>query len=174
MTSLQQQPDFPLLLTQLHQLEFDYADGDGIDFEPYQHFMSIDDTQDWFKAWTGNPDADARDYLIFGQDGTGGYAAIWTIRQNYSLLDQPVVFFGSEGELGIVAANFSDYLWLLAANYGPYEAVAYPNDTRPSNVAFSHFAQQHATTPQHSATEILKLAHAEFPDFNQFIEVFIR
>lgn len=34
----------------------------------------------------------------------------------YSLLfEQPVVFFGAEGELGIVAANLSDYLWLLAA-----------------------------------------------------------
>ena len=31
---------FPNLLTELHQLEFDYADGEGIDFEPYQTFMS--------------------------------------------------------------------------------------------------------------------------------------
>ena len=26
---------FPTLLMQLHQLEFNYDDGDGIDFEPY-------------------------------------------------------------------------------------------------------------------------------------------
>ncbi|HFX7636876.1 TPA: SMI1/KNR4 family protein, partial [Acinetobacter baumannii] len=31
---------FPDLLKKLHQLDFDYADGDGIDFEPYQDFLS--------------------------------------------------------------------------------------------------------------------------------------
>jgi hypothetical protein len=44
---------FPTLLIQLHQLEFDYDDGNGIDFEPYQEFQSAKDTGDWIKAWTG-------------------------------------------------------------------------------------------------------------------------
>jgi len=50
---------FPKLLTQLHQLEFDYDDGDGIDFEPYEEFQSAKDTGDWIKAWTGNHRAHA-------------------------------------------------------------------------------------------------------------------
>ena len=47
---------FPTLLMQLHQLEFDYDDGDGIDFKPYQEFQWAKDTGDWIKAWTGNHD----------------------------------------------------------------------------------------------------------------------
>ena len=57
---------FPTLLMQLHQLEFDYDDGDGIDFEPYQEFQSAKDTGDWIKAWTGNHDLRGSEYRIFG------------------------------------------------------------------------------------------------------------
>lgn len=180
MHDLQKQNEFPELLNRLHQLEFDYIDEDedededGIDFEPYKHFLSISETQDWFRAWTGNPDADSSKILVFGQDGTGGYAAIWIIKENSSLLEQPIVYFGSEGELGVVAANFSDYLWLLATNHGPYEAVAYPDAIRQPNSTFSDFAQQYATTPQRAITEILYLANATFPDFHQYIDSIVR
>ena len=71
---------FPTLLIQLHQLEFDYDDGNGIDFEPYQEFQSAKDTGDWIKAWTGNHDLTGAEYRIFGQDGSGGYAAFWLVR----------------------------------------------------------------------------------------------
>ena len=169
-----QQPDFPELLTRLHQLEFDYRDGEGIDFEPYEHFLPINETQDWFRPWTGNPNADSSKILVFGQDSTGGYAAVWTVKENSSLLEQPIVFLGSEGELGVVAASFSDYLWVLAVNHGPYEAIAYPDIMKQPNLAFSHFAQQYATTPQRSIIEILRLANAAFPDFHQYIDSMVR
>lgn len=45
---------FPALLSALHLLEFDYADGEGIDFEPYDEFLAPDEVTDWFRAWTGN------------------------------------------------------------------------------------------------------------------------
>ena len=160
---------FPDVLRELHRLEFEYADGDGIDFEPYQEFTSRGDVQDWFKVWTGNQSSECDDYLIFGQDGTGGYAAIWPVREGKSLLEQPVVFFGSEGELGVIASNFSDYLWLLANNNGPYEAVAYPDDERPLNEVFLAFANAHATTPKRKVLEIIENAQSEFPEFEQKI-----
>ena len=160
---------FPELLRALHTLEFDYADGDGIDFEPYQEFTPRAEVQRWFKAWSGNQSVDADDYLIFGQDGTGGYAAIWPVRDGENLLDQPVVFFGSEGELGVIASNFSDYLWLLANNHGPLEAVAYADDARPSNKQFTAFANAYARTPRRKVTEIIADARTEFPNFEQNI-----
>jgi hypothetical protein len=160
---------FPDVLRELHKLEFDYDDGDGIDFEPYQEFTSRSDVQDWFKAWTGNQSADCDDYLIFGQDGSGGYAAIWPVRKGISIVEQPVVFFGSEGELGIIASNFSDYLWLLAANHGPYEAIEYPDDDRPSNEDFLAFANANAKTPRRRISEIIESAQSEFPEFVQRI-----
>ena len=64
--------------------------------------------------------------IDFGQDGSGGYVAFWLIRLGEDLLRQPIVYFGSEGEIGVVAANFSDYLWLLAGGIGPVEAIDSP------------------------------------------------
>ncbi len=93
---------FPTLLMQLHQLEFDYDDGEGIDFEPYHEFQPAKDTADWIKAWTGNHELTAAEYRIFGQDGSGGYAAFWLVRDGKPILEQPIVFFGSEGEAGVV------------------------------------------------------------------------
>lgn len=159
----------PETMRQLHRLEFDYADGDGIDFEPFDVFMSREETREWFRAWTGNHDVDVDDYLIFGQDGTGGYAAIWNIFANRSLLEQPIVFFGSEGELGVVASSFSDYLWVLASNHGPYEAVAYPDESRQENTGFVQFAETHAATARESLQTIRHRAQREFPDFENKI-----
>jgi hypothetical protein len=165
-----QNQNMPALLQQLHKLPFDYMDGDGIDFEPYKEFRSVKYTQDWFRAWTGNADVDASAYLIFGQDGTGGYAAIWLIRNGKDLLEQPIVFFGSEGELGLIAKNFSDYLWLLASGHGPYESIAGVNDEKTPDAGFSEFAKQHATTSQSRPSEIVTRARAEFPDFEKHIQ----
>ena len=164
----------PKLMRELHQLEFDYADGQGIDFEPYHDFLSPEETSGWFRAWTGNEMADASQYLVFGQDGTGGYAAIWRIRDEQDLLEQPIVFFGSEGELGIVAQNFTDYLWLLAGGHSPYEAVADPSDEQSPQPAFTEFARLHAATPQEKPSRIISKARAEFPDFAERIRTICR
>jgi hypothetical protein len=164
----------PKLLKRLHKLEFDFAEGDGIDFEPYDDFYSPEETQEWIRDWTGNPKADGTPYLIFGQDGTGGYAAIWNVRPGSDLPSQPIVFFGSEGAVGVVAQNLSDYLWLLAGNIGPMEAVEYCSDDRPTNEDFAEFARQHATTPAAKPTEIVARARAEFPGFETQIRALCR
>lgn len=159
----------PAVMQQLHTLPFDYLDGEGIDFEPYEAFLSVKDTQDWFRAWTRKADADASAYLVFGQDGTGGSAAVWLTRDGENILAQPIVFFGSEGEIGVIAQNFSDYLWLLASGHGPYEAVSHPNEEHAANAEFLGFAKQNATTSQSKPSEIIARAEAEFPDFEEHI-----
>lgn len=162
--------EFPELLKQLHCIEIDYAEGEGIDFEPYDCFYSEDDTSDWIKAWTGNNVLDGKEFQIFGQDGTGGYAAFWCVRETSDLLLQPIVFFGSEGELGLVAQSFYDYLWLFANGLGPYEAVVYPGIERPRNQLFLEFAEKYAPSHRCSSNEILSKANNEIPDFKALIE----
>ena len=158
---------FPPLLTQLHALPFDYADGDGIDFEPYEAFLSARETAEWFRAWTGNRAVDGAAFRVFGQDGTGGYAAFWLADPAADLLDQPVVFFGSEGELGVVAASFHDYLWLLAGGVGPYEAVeGYPGRPDP---AFTRFADTHAASPRQTPADVVERARRAHPAFVETI-----
>ena len=169
---------FPPLLTKLHHLDFDYDEGNGIDFEPYQEFQSAEDNADWIQAWTGNKSLTGSEYRVFGQDGTGGYAAFWLVRPDGELLAQPIVFFGSEGEVGLVASDFGDYLWLLAGGFGPYEAVAYgdgdDDSERPPSPAFTEFAARHAAAQKKSAREVLDAVRAEFPDFEASIRALCR
>ncbi|WP_413459640.1 hypothetical protein [Herbaspirillum huttiense] len=140
---------FPDLLAQANQLEYDDADGDGIEFEPYDEFLSTDETKRWFQSWTGNPTADASCFRVFGQDGTGGYVAFWTIRPDADLLEQPVVFMGSEGQTAVVARSFHDYLWLLAAGLGPLEAACFPEEPRIAqpNLRSSQAKMRHLVGP---------------------------
>jgi len=159
---------FPKLLAQLHALDLDYDDS-GIDFEPYQEFQSADDNAEWIQAWTGNSALDGAEYRVFGQDGTGGYAAFWMVRKNKPVLEQPVVFFGSEGELGVVARDFNDYLWLLAAGVGPFEAVAYGPDEGEPVEALRQFAASNAAAAEKSPAAVLGAARSEFPDFEKKI-----
>jgi len=163
--------DFSEILKKLHAIEIDYADGDGIDFEPFDSFSSKEETSDWIKAWTGNDSLDGNEYLIFGMDGTGGYVAFWCVRQDEDLLEQPIVFFGSEGEVGVVAQNFNDYVWLFANGVGPYEAVSYPELDRPRNPEFTNFATNYSSSNESSSIDIIKRAKNEFPDFEEKIDL---
>jgi hypothetical protein len=160
---------FPGVLTELHQLEFDYDDGEGIDFEPYQEFQSAEDNAGWLQPWTGNPELTGAEYRVFGQDGTGGYACIWVKREGKGLLEQPIVFFGSEGDVGVVASDFSDYLWLLAGGVGPKEAVENFRLTADPNDDFTEFAKRHAKGKKRTPTEVVARAEAEFPTFEDDI-----
>lgn len=159
---------FPLSLAELNKLEYDYEE--GIDFEPYSEFLDAGETDAWFRAWTGNESADGSSFRIFGQDGTGGYAGFWIANSDRSLLDQPVVFLGSEGEAGVVASNFDGYLWLLAQGVGPYEAVAYPDPETGSNEQFLAFAERHSATGRTEVKKILEQAKIHHPTFTSWLD----
>ncbi|WP_406726163.1 SMI1/KNR4 family protein [Streptomyces sp. GD-15H] len=155
----------PPALADLARVEFDYADGDGIDFEPYDAFDSAEETTDWLRQWTGNPELDGDAYRLFGQDGTGGLAAVWYGRPGRPLAEQPVVFMGSEGECGVVAGNLSDFLWVLADGIGPLESVLYEEHESRPDASLTRLAERHATTPRRPARDIIAEARAEFPTF---------
>ena len=150
---------------------FDYDDGDGVDFEPFPAFLSAGETTDWFRAWTGNDGLNGDDFRMFGQDGTGGYAALWLARPDAALTGQPVVFLGSEGETGVVASDAADFLWLLADGLGPCEA-ADPQERgrapRP-NPELTSVAEKFAPGRNRSAATVIALAAQEFPGFDDTI-----
>ncbi|MFD8890782.1 SMI1/KNR4 family protein [Streptomyces sp. NPDC059566] len=163
---------FPAALATAMAVPFDYADGKtGVDFEPFPAFLSAADTTDWFQAWTGNTEVDGSDFRVFGQDGTGGYAAFWIVRPSRPLAEQPVVFLGSEGETGVVARDLGDFLWLLADGFGPWEAAtSYEPDwkARP-NPEFAAIAEGFAPHRRRSAAAVIELAAQEFPAFDDTI-----
>lgn len=159
----------PSPLAELHKLDFECVDGEGIELEPYSCFMSPINTWGWFRAWTGNDEVDGAEFRIFGDDGTGGYASFWIV-DSKGLLDQPIVFLGSEGETGVVAPNFDQYLWLLAGGIGPLEAVAYPDLEVKPRAQFEAFAQEHSSVREHTPQEVVGNARDAFPNFGKWIE----
>jgi hypothetical protein len=164
----------PPALAAIARTEFDYGEGNGIDFEPYDAFDSPEETTDWLRNWTGNHNLDGAAFRVFGQDGTGGLAALWCVRQGRPLAEQPVVFMGSEGARGVVAGNLSDFLWLLADGIGPMEAVEYDEHTGRSDPTLAALAERHATTRRRTAQAIITEARAEFPTYAEDIDALCR
>ncbi|MEW2287373.1 SMI1/KNR4 family protein [Streptomyces sp. NPDC047841] len=162
---------FPAALAAAMAVRFDYADGDGVDFEPFAAFLPADETTDWFRLWTGNSEVDGDAFRVFGQDGTGGYAAFWLVRPGRALVEQPVVFLGSEGETGVVARSLGDFLWLLADGFGPWEAATsyepgwVPHPHRELTAIAERFAPDHRTP----GSVVIEQAAQEFSDFDDSI-----
>ncbi|MGW1158618.1 SMI1/KNR4 family protein [Streptomyces sp. NPDC002519] len=171
MTSTDDDRRFPAALAAALAHSFDYDHGNGVDFEPFDAFVSAEETTDWFQAWTGNKEVSGDAFRVFGMDGAGGYAAFWLVRPGSELADQPVVFLGSEGETGVVARDLADFLWILADGVGPREAMD-PYDagivSRP-NADLAAVAEQFAPERRRPAVTLASLAREEFPDFEDRI-----
>ncbi|MBB5866984.1 hypothetical protein F4553_000363 [Allocatelliglobosispora scoriae] len=170
MTVTAEDRELPAALTEAHAAPFRYREDGGVDFEPYDEFMTAAETGDWWRAWTGNPELDGAEFRCFGMDGTGGQAAFWLVRAGAPVERQPVVFLGSEGETGVVARDLDDYLWLLADGFGPYEAVAYPSRAAEPDERLTGIASRYAPHARRSGHEVIAAARAEFPEFEQTIE----
>jgi hypothetical protein len=162
---------FPEALAAAMAVPFVYADGEGVDFEPFNAFLSAEETTDWFRAWTGNGALNGDDFRVFGQDGTGGYAAFWLVRPSLPPADQPVVFLGSEGETGVVARDLGDFLWVLAGGYGPWEAAtSYEPDRTPRpHPELTAVAERFAPDRGGPAAALIEAAAQEFPDFDDTV-----
>jgi hypothetical protein len=121
------------------------------------------------KAWTGNPAAEAA-FAVFAQDGSGGLVAFWRVHDAPIEL-QPVVFLGSEGEVGAVASDLADFLYLLACGVGPYEAIEYGCRMRGegSIPAVEQLARQLDPRPPRPPEDILAAASEHYGDIEAHV-----
>ena len=159
----------PAALVEVATVEFDYDDGNGIDYEPFAEFKPAEENRFWWPLWTGKPDLDGAEFRVFGMDGTGGYSAFWLVRNGQPLTSQPIVFLGSEGEVGVVARDLADFLWLLADGFGPLEAVEYPERPARPQRELTEIAERYAADRRASAATVIAAARTEFPDFERTI-----
>ncbi|WP_158719389.1 hypothetical protein [Streptomyces sp. NBRC 110035] len=67
----------PPALADVARIGFDHADGDGTGFGPCDASGTAEEATDRLRRRTGNPDLDGGVHRLFGQDGTGGLAAVW-------------------------------------------------------------------------------------------------
>lgn len=167
---LNEDRQFPAPLAAAMAVRLDCIGEDGVDFEPFEAFLTADETTDWLRSWTGNRELHGQDFRVFGQDGTGGSVAFWLIRPGQPLVEQPVIFLGSEGETGVVASNLGAFLWLLADGYGPWEAAT-SSDPEPDWVAHPNrelagIAEQFAPHHRAPAATVIEQATREFSGFD--------
>lgn len=101
---------------------------DILDFEPELNFLSEEETfNELFGYLNFNSIEDyemakifSKKFKIFARGGDGSILAFWNINEEIDILLQPLVFFGSEGELHQISRNFYEFSWLLAYHIEPY------------------------------------------------------
>lgn len=94
---------------QAHEVLLSAQAACAIDFDA-GHDLEIQsqpvDAADTLHSWLGAPPKGER-FIEVAHDGTGGMFCVWERHR-------AVVFFGSEGDLAIVAASYADWVGLLA------------------------------------------------------------
>jgi hypothetical protein len=141
----------------------------GVSYYQYRELYSAAETADWWRAWANNPSVDGAEFRVFGGDDTGGQVAFWIVRPGEPIERQPVVFFHSEGRLGVVARNLDDYLWLLASGSGPEEAALDDRGWGKPIAWLTKIAQRYAPVAPGSVAEMVAAVRQEFPDFKETI-----
>ncbi len=120
-------------------------------------------------AWTGNPDAEL-EFRIFAQDGSGGVVAFWLVHAGKPYEEQPIVFLGSEGEVGPIACDLADFLYLLAGGVGPYEAIEYGSTSgKPTFPKIGKLAATLAKRDGRSPLDVLAAAADQYLDIHERI-----
>lgn len=163
----------PAALTEAHRSPF-FVDHDGHDFEPNDEFAWSGEVRDWWRAWTGDPTAGLPPFRVFGQDGSGGLAAIWVRRPDEAVELQPIVFLGSEGELAAIARDLGDYLWLLANGVGPLETVDGVHRTPEPISEIVTLARRYTGRPERDLDALIIAARAELDELTTFVDAAVR
>jgi hypothetical protein len=118
-----------------------------------------------FDLWTGNDEVDGSEFRIFGSTGAGDKLGFWLVRSGSPVDEQPVVYFGSDGDPSVIARDLGDLLW--------YFANGFLYDAQP-NEALRLIAERHAPERRRSNEEIKAAAEAEFPGFPGYIRSLCR
>ncbi|GHH77273.1 HAD domain-containing protein [Promicromonospora soli] len=160
---------------------YDYDNGRGVAFEPYLELEPVAETGWWLRHWTGNPDVTGEEFRPFGQDGGGGYACSWMIREGADLVDQPVVYLGSDGDVAVLAADAWDALWFFAHGFGPHDVPSEfepgeryfkpdPDRTVRPHVELAQAADRLAPGRRRAVDQIVADATVGLPDLRTWVD----
>lgn len=74
-----------------------------------------DESDGDIQAWLGALPSDGTRFVVFAQDGTGSLYCVW-LRPGHDDVDKaPVVYLGSEGELGVLGKDPAAFLEFVAS-----------------------------------------------------------
>lgn len=173
--------EVPPPLRAIMDARYDYDDGRGVDFEPYPELEPVAETGWWFRHWTGNPEFAGEEFRPFGSDGGGGYVCSWIIREGADLVDQPVVYLGSDGDVAVLAADAWDALWFFAHGFGmhdvpsEFESGEHWFQPEPDRVVRAHeelvrAAERLAPGRRRPVEQIVAEASAGLPDLRVWVD----
>ena len=130
--------------------------------------IGVVDLTGWFEK---SPET-VFDFIPFGRGATGDVYAIWLV-EGSSSDSAPVVMFGSEGDLKVLAINSFEFCRLLCVGYNE---LGYDDDSvcisDESDVRrFREFMEKRFgfTTPR-TGEAIVKEAASAYPNFQKWVE----
>jgi hypothetical protein len=74
-----------------------------------------DESDSDIKAWLGAVPKDGTRFIVFAQDGTGSLFCLWLRPGHKDVETAPVVYLGSEGELGVLGKDPAAFLEFVAS-----------------------------------------------------------
>jgi hypothetical protein len=130
--------------------------------------IGMDDLMTWFR---NDPEA-YQQFLPFGRGACGDVYAIWIHDVGISPEDAPVVMFGSEGELAVLASTPLEFIRLLCLGYseiGLDDPASVPRDYDETAQFRQFMVQRYGFELPPNAESIITSAVASAPDFAAFV-----
>ncbi|MEE4419087.1 hypothetical protein [Streptomyces bugieae] len=122
----------------------------------FELFAYDDDDRDWFCGMAGPEYLERLIHFAYA-NASGSYYALWRCDDRADLATLPVIFFGDEGDLGVVACGLRELFRLLACE--PDD----PEDECPGRQEYVAWLSRNfgLTAPQH-AGEVTGPAEKQF------------
>jgi hypothetical protein len=130
--------------------------------------IGVDDLKGWFKKTPSAVDT----LLPFGRGACGDIYAVWLVN-NLELENSPIVMFGSEGTLSVLARNAKEFCKLLCLGYSELglEDHSLVGDDFSETKPFRDFilGEYNFELPQ-TGNKIIEEANQAFPEFTKWVE----
>lgn len=126
---------------------------------------------DDLKGWFPNDPATYEQFLPFGRGASGDVYALW-LHDGRPPEEAPVVMFGSEGELEVLASDAVQFCRLLCLGYseiGLDSPTAPPRDYEDTHQFRTFMIQRHGFDLPQTAEPIVASARLASPDFAAFV-----
>lgn len=130
--------------------------------------IGMEDLRGWFRL---SPSA-ADDFLPFGRGATGDVYAVWLTNEP-DPERAPVVMFGSEGLLRVLASDSAEFCTLLGVGYkelGNDDESAPPVENEAPRALREFLRKRFQVVPPHTGEEIVRVAAAAHPGFQSWVE----
>ena len=129
------------------------------------------DGMDALRAWFRDESAPYEQFLPFGSGASGDIYALWLAKQ-LAPEHAPVVMFGSEGELEVLASDPEQFCRLLCLGYseiGLDDPTSKPTDFDETAPFRNFMLERYAFELPATAAPIVDAAKAAFPSFKTWI-----